>query len=346
MPLTPGRSIAVDRIHVYGTPFFIDAELPIEGARTKDRFRRLMVSQDTGSAIIGPARADLYFGAGKDAGAIAGRIRQQGRFVMLLPRELDMIEAGRAMPLPRPKPEIPPDENAGRQATNAKAEVDAKAKPKSEGKEKARAGEAARSQEQAQAETNVLSDMSRRRQVSDEEQALWQAITRTVLPLKRRRKHAAPAERCRRAEAEARAAFADGIAAASGRRHAEARTQAPTPKEPALAPLDRRAKQKLARGTQAIDARIDLHGRTQSEAHAALLRFLRRAQAKGAKTVLVITGKGGARRQRARRAQAPGADVAGAAGIPRAGGRLRRRRHRPRRRGRALCAGAAGRSVG
>ncbi len=77
------------------------------------RFRRLMVSQDTGSAIIGPARADLYFGAGRDAGAIAGRIRQQGRFVMLLPRELDMIEAGRAMPLPLPKPVIPARNRAG-----------------------------------------------------------------------------------------------------------------------------------------------------------------------------------------------------------------------------------------
>jgi peptidoglycan lytic transglycosylase A len=131
VPLTPGRSIAVDRIHVYGTPFFIDAELPIGGPRTKDRFRRLMVSQDTGSAIIGPARADLYFGAGKDAGAIAGRIRQQGRFVMLLPRELDMIEAGRAMPLPRPKPEIPPEADK-----TAKPKADPKAKAKSDGKAK------------------------------------------------------------------------------------------------------------------------------------------------------------------------------------------------------------------
>ena len=131
VPLTPGRSIAVDRIHVYGTPFFIDAELPIGGSRTKDRFRRLMVSQDTGSAIIGPARADLYFGAGKDAGAIAGRIRQQGRFVMLLPRELDMIEAGRAMPLPRPKPEIPPEADK-----TAKPKADPKAKAKSDGKGK------------------------------------------------------------------------------------------------------------------------------------------------------------------------------------------------------------------
>jgi membrane-bound lytic murein transglycosylase A len=134
VPLTPGRSIAVDRIHVYGTPFFIDAELPIEGARTKDRFRRLMVSQDTGSAIIGPARADLYFGAGKDAGAIAGRIRQQGRFVMLLPRELDMIEAGRTMPLPRPKPAIPPEDE---KQAKSKADPKAKAKAKAEGKDKA-----------------------------------------------------------------------------------------------------------------------------------------------------------------------------------------------------------------
>ena len=135
VPLTPGRSIAVDRIHVYGTPFFIEAELPINGARTKDSFRRLMVAQDTGSAIIGPARADLYFGAGKDAGAIAGRIRQQGRFVMLLPRELDMIEAGRAMPLPRPKPAIPPEDE---KQAGSKADAKAKAKSKSETKEKAK----------------------------------------------------------------------------------------------------------------------------------------------------------------------------------------------------------------
>ena len=137
VPLTPGRSIAVDRTHVYGTPFFIESELPINGARTKDSFRRLMVSQDTGSAIIGPARADLYFGAGKEAGAIAGRIRQQGRFTMLLPRELDMVEAGRAMPLPRPKPEIKPEDE-----TTSK--VDAKAKGKGKAKSKAEAKEQAK----------------------------------------------------------------------------------------------------------------------------------------------------------------------------------------------------------
>jgi membrane-bound lytic murein transglycosylase A len=105
--LTPGRSIAVDRTHVYGTPFFIESELPIEGPRPATRFRRLMVAQDTGSAIIGPARADLYWGAGDDAGKVAGRIRHQGRFVMLMPRSLDMVEAGHKMPLPRAKPPIP-----------------------------------------------------------------------------------------------------------------------------------------------------------------------------------------------------------------------------------------------
>src|SRR5439155_24717749 len=69
--------------------------------------RRLMIAQDTGSAIVGPARADLYWGAGDDAGRIAGRIRHPGRFVMLIPRELDLVEAGKHMPLPVAKPKIP-----------------------------------------------------------------------------------------------------------------------------------------------------------------------------------------------------------------------------------------------
>ena len=106
VPLTPGRSIAVDRLHEYGTPFFIETNLPIESGKRASPFHRLMIAQDTGSAIVGPARADLYWGAGDDAGRIAGRIRHRGRFVMLLPREVDMIEAGRHMPLPVPKPRI------------------------------------------------------------------------------------------------------------------------------------------------------------------------------------------------------------------------------------------------
>jgi membrane-bound lytic murein transglycosylase A len=116
VPLVPGRSIAVDKLHVYGTPFFIEANLPIESARSTTPFRRLMIAQDTGSAIVGPARADLYWGAGPRAGSVAGRIRHPGTFIMLLPRELDMIEAGKRMPLPLPKPAIPAEPDAKKDA--------------------------------------------------------------------------------------------------------------------------------------------------------------------------------------------------------------------------------------
>lgn len=64
------------------------------------------------------------------------------------------------------------------------------------------------------------------------------------------------------------------------------------PKNPPLVPLGRRLRQRVVRGSEAIDARIDLHGLTQAEAHGALLHFLRRAQAQDARLVLVITGKG------------------------------------------------------
>src|SRR5215471_18079048 len=120
--LVPGRSIAVDKTHVYGTPFFIESDLPIDNPRPATKFRRLMVAQDTGSAIIGPARADLYWGAGDEAGKIAGRIRHQGRFVMLLPRALDMVEAGRKMPLPRAKPPIPTEVAAKGEGKSEKTE--------------------------------------------------------------------------------------------------------------------------------------------------------------------------------------------------------------------------------
>jgi membrane-bound lytic murein transglycosylase A len=106
--LTPGRSIAVDRpTHVYGIPFFIEASLPIAGEEPTTPFRRLMIAQDTGSAIVGPARADLYFGAGEEAGRIAGRIKSLGKFTMLVPREVDPLEAGLHMPLPPDKPPVP-----------------------------------------------------------------------------------------------------------------------------------------------------------------------------------------------------------------------------------------------
>ena len=105
VPLTPGRSIAVDKsLHVYGTPFFIEGQLPIESEQSKTPFHRLMIAQDTGSAIVGPARADLYFGAGADAGKVSGRLRHSMRFVMLVPKSLDPAARGRRMPVPDARP--------------------------------------------------------------------------------------------------------------------------------------------------------------------------------------------------------------------------------------------------
>ncbi|MGH6845379.1 MAG: murein transglycosylase A [Methylocella sp.] len=85
--LTALRSIAVDRaVWTYGLPFWIAADLPWRGS-TPSPFRRLMIAQDTGSAIGGPARADIFFGSGDDAGARAGDIRHAGDVVVLLPAE-------------------------------------------------------------------------------------------------------------------------------------------------------------------------------------------------------------------------------------------------------------------
>jgi membrane-bound lytic murein transglycosylase A len=87
VPLTPGRSMAVDRLlHTFGTPFYIDA--PTLTAFDKRPFRRLMIAQDTGSAITGPARGDLFAGSGDAAGEIAGVVRNAADFYALVPRPL------------------------------------------------------------------------------------------------------------------------------------------------------------------------------------------------------------------------------------------------------------------
>lgn len=84
VPLTAGRSIAVDRLlHTFATPFFVDA--PTLRVFGDGGFRRLMIAQDTGSAIVGPARGDLFTGSGAGAGEIAGVIRHPADFYMLTP---------------------------------------------------------------------------------------------------------------------------------------------------------------------------------------------------------------------------------------------------------------------
>ena len=69
-------------------------------------------------------------------------------------------------------------------------------------------------------------------------------------------------------------------------------TPPPKPQAPPLAPLGRRERSQLSRGKKEIDARIDLHGMTQTRAHRALFGFLQRAHGEGLTFVLVITGKG------------------------------------------------------
>jgi membrane-bound lytic murein transglycosylase A len=83
VPLTAGRSLAVDRlVHSFGVPVYVEATLP-DGTP----WQRLMVAQDTGSAIVGPARGDIFVGCGDIAGAIAGALQSRGRFILFWPRE-------------------------------------------------------------------------------------------------------------------------------------------------------------------------------------------------------------------------------------------------------------------
>ncbi|MBL8672970.1 MAG: murein transglycosylase A [Alphaproteobacteria bacterium] len=90
-PLTPGRSLAVDRRFVpLGLPLWVDLEFagsPYQPGPA-DRIQRLMVAQDTGGAIKGAVRGDFFWGAGPQAGAFAGRMKSRGAYFLLLPRTL------------------------------------------------------------------------------------------------------------------------------------------------------------------------------------------------------------------------------------------------------------------
>jgi DNA-nicking Smr family endonuclease len=136
--------------------------------------------------------------------------------------------------------------------------------------------------------------MSRRRNLSDDEHALWTGFARSIKPLR-------PAKAMPK---ESTGPSAEPAVAGGHDPHEDARDRptpshsplrqgaAPAAKPLPLAPFERRFKQRVARGRHTIDARIDLHGMTQRQAHAALLSFLRHAQAADAKVALVVTGKG------------------------------------------------------
>jgi DNA-nicking Smr family endonuclease len=117
--------------------------------------------------------------------------------------------------------------------------------------------------------------MSRRR-LSDDERTLWRGVARGVKPLRR----------------GGGACLADAPDPPARQASPQSQERAAATQPPALAQFERRLRQRVARGQAAIDARLDLHGMTQTQAHAALLRFLTKAQAQGAKLALVVTGKG------------------------------------------------------
>lgn len=87
--LTPLRSLAVDRgLWIFGMPAWLDTTAPSGPDRTMEIFRRLMIAQDTGTAIRGHARGDVFWGAGDRAALIAGHMRSPGRMIVLLPKAL------------------------------------------------------------------------------------------------------------------------------------------------------------------------------------------------------------------------------------------------------------------
>lgn len=88
LPLVAGRSLAVDAaFHAYGTPVFVSADLPAGTDGSPEPFRRLMIAEDTGSAIVGAARGDIFFGSGPKAGALAGGVQHRADMVVLVPRD-------------------------------------------------------------------------------------------------------------------------------------------------------------------------------------------------------------------------------------------------------------------
>jgi DNA-nicking Smr family endonuclease len=127
-----------------------------------------------------------------------------------------------------------------------------------------------------------------KRALSEEESALWDRVAKEIKPLRKKP---------RSGTTEVASAEAETTAAAKPETPAKSLPPAKIPRTtrpiaPPLAPLGRRERAQLSRGRKEIDARLDLHGMTQTRAHRALFAFLQRAHSDGLTFVLVITGKG------------------------------------------------------
>jgi DNA-nicking Smr family endonuclease len=139
---------------------------------------------------------------------------------------------------------------------------------------------------------DLAASLRRKRSLSEEERALWESVAKQTKPLRKKP---------RAAKAEAAAPAAEALIAAKpaappkplpSSKISRAPSPDPPPAAPPLAPLGRRERSQLSRGRKEIDARLDLHGMTQTRAHRALSGFLQRAHREGLTFVLVITGKG------------------------------------------------------
>jgi DNA-nicking Smr family endonuclease len=128
----------------------------------------------------------------------------------------------------------------------------------------------------------------RKRALSEEERMLWESVARQTKPLRKKPRVTKLPDALPRADPPETAK-----PTASPQPHPSAKiSRAPKPEAPPLAPLGRRERSQLSRGRKQIDARLDLHGMTQTRAHRALAGFLQRAYSEGLTFVLVITGKG------------------------------------------------------
>jgi DNA-nicking Smr family endonuclease len=133
-----------------------------------------------------------------------------------------------------------------------------------------------------------LTPPRRKRGLSEEERVLWESVAKQVKPLRKRHRAAKPPT----ATSDAEISVAPKPVA-SPKPLAPPKILAPPKQEPPpLAPIGRRERSHLSRGRKEIDARLDLHGMTQTRAHRMLFTFLQRAHSDGLTFVLVITGKG------------------------------------------------------
>jgi DNA-nicking Smr family endonuclease len=127
----------------------------------------------------------------------------------------------------------------------------------------------------------------RKRSLSEEERTLWESVAKQIRPLRKKPRAAKAQEASPAANTPVAAKPAKPLASAKVQRKPDL-----PPPAPPLAPIGRRERSQLSRGRKEIDARLDLHGMTQTRAYGALSGFLRRAHHDGLTFVLVITGKG------------------------------------------------------